>query len=151
MNDQIPPEALLADVPPPIRRSAERLRRIVRRALPDAIERVRPGWRLIGYDVPIGRRTRYVAWILPEPAHVHLGFEHGILLDDPARRLRGAHLRLKQVRFLTFRQTIDVPEPEIVAFLRAAADAALLPVAIRSNLAREAFANDRDDPLPDDD
>ncbi|MEA2518542.1 MAG: hypothetical protein QOF49_622 [Chloroflexota bacterium] len=147
----LPPEALLADVPPPIRRTAERLRAIVRRALPDAVECVRPGWHLIGYDVPVGRRTRYVAWILPEPKHIHLGFEHGILLADPKRRLRGAHLELKRVRFLTFRPTIDIPDRELVAFLRGAADVALLPPAIRTGLAREAWANAGEDALPDDD
>lgn len=150
MNDPFPPEALLADYPPPIVRTAERLRRIVRRALPDAIERVRTGWRLIGYDVPAGgQRTRYVAWILPKPAHIHLGFEHGILLADPERRLRGAHLRLKRVRYFTFRPLIDVSDKELIAFLRDAAEVALLPTDVRTGLAREAWANPEDHPLPD--
>ena len=36
-------------------------------AKPEGIERVRTGWRLIGYDLPVGRRTRYFAWVAPEP------------------------------------------------------------------------------------
>lgn len=154
MDDPLPAEVLLADYPPPIRQTADRLRRLVRKALPTSIERVRPGWRLIGYDVPVGRRTRYVAWILPEPVHIHLGFEHGILLPDPDLRLRGAHLKLKRVRYYTFRPAIDVPEGEIVAFLRAAADLALLPRAARAALAAgvlEAVEADRDGPPTDDD
>ena len=72
--DPIPPDALLADYPADIRAGAETLRAVVRRAVPDAIERVRGGWRLIGYEVPIGRRSRYFAYIAPEPIHLHLGF-----------------------------------------------------------------------------
>ncbi len=33
---------------------AERLRSLVRETLPDSTERVRAGWRIIGYDVPVG-------------------------------------------------------------------------------------------------
>lgn len=101
--DPIPPEALLAACPPSIAALAERLREIVQATLPDALERVRPGWRLIGYDVPTGpRRTRYVCFILPEVEHVHLGFEQGVLMRDPDRLLEGAGIT-KRVRWLTFR------------------------------------------------
>jgi hypothetical protein len=65
--DPFPPEALLAPYPPGHKDVANALRRLVKRAVPDAIERVRPGWGLIGYDVPVGRRTRYFAFIWPEP------------------------------------------------------------------------------------
>jgi hypothetical protein len=133
--DPIPADLFLDGYPPAIRASADRLRALVRRAVPEAIEAVRPGWRLIGYDVPVGRRTRYFAWILPEPAHVHLGFEHGILLPDPDRILRGAHLRLKRVRFFTFKTGIDVPDRILIEFTRAAADLALLPKSARAGLA----------------
>jgi hypothetical protein len=107
--DQLPPEALLADYPSPIRLIAERLRTIVRSARPDATERVRPGWRLIGFDLPLGRRTVYFAYVAPEVEHVHLGFEHGWAMRDPERLLLGAGIT-KQVRWLTFRpgEPIDV-------------------------------------------
>jgi hypothetical protein len=133
--DPIPPEIFLNDYSPQIRSTAERLRRIVRRAVPDAIEAVRPGWRLIGYDVRVGRRTRFFAWIWPESAHVHFGFEHGILLPDPGRILQGAHLKLKKVRYFTFKAGVDVPERVLIDFTRAAANLALLPRAARAGLA----------------
>ena len=107
--DAIPPEALLADYPADIREGAETLRAIVRRIVPDAIERVRGGWRLIGYEVPIGRRSRYFAYIAPEPIHLHLGFEYGAWMADPDRRLEGAHLKLRKVRFLTFQTRTTDP------------------------------------------
>lgn len=138
MDDAIPAEAFLEPYPPAIRAGAERLRALVRRAVPDAIEAVRPGWRLIGYDVPDGRRTRYFAYVAPEPAHVHLGFEHGALLADPEGLLQGAHLGLRKVRYLTFAPDVDLPDDVLLGFIRAAADIALLPAEARAGLALEA-------------
>jgi hypothetical protein len=96
----IPPEALLAGYSGPIIDLAEGLRAVVRQAIPDRIEAVRPGWRLIGFDLPIGRRTAFFAWIMPEAIHVHLGFPQGFLLDDQAGRLGGAG-EAKRARWLT--------------------------------------------------
>jgi hypothetical protein len=147
VNDELPVDAFLDDFPPGMRATAQELRRIVRSAVPDAIEHVLGGWRLIRYTVPVGRRrTRMFASIGPEPVHVHLFLEYGVLVPDPDRLLEGAHLRLKRVRFLTFAPEIDVPEPAIVAFLRAAAGVALLPAD-----ARRALGDARAEPVATDD
>lgn len=61
--EPIPPELFLAGYSDGIRATADRLRAIVRRAAPEVVERVRPGWRLIGYDLPVGRRTVYFAFV----------------------------------------------------------------------------------------
>jgi hypothetical protein len=106
-RDAIPVEALLADFPPSHVAVAERLRSIVLGAVPSAIERVRPGWRLIGYDLPRRRGTTFFAWIWPEPEHVHLGFPLGILMSDPDRAMRGDGIT-KQARWLTYRSTEEV-------------------------------------------
>lgn len=135
VDDTLPVEAFLESYPPAIRTAADRLRALVRRAVPDAIEAVRPGWRLIGYDVPEGRRTRYFAYIAPEHAHVHLGFEHGVLLADPDGHLQGASLGLRKVRYLTFAPDVNVADDILLGFVRAAADVALLPAAARAGLA----------------
>jgi hypothetical protein len=119
--DTIPPEAFLDSYPDDIRAPAEVLRTVVRRAVPDALERVRLGWRLIGYDLPVGRRSVFFAFVAPEPIHVHLGFEHGIFMADPGRVLEGAHLRLKKVRFVTFRPGDAIPEAVLVELTREAA------------------------------
>ena len=97
----MPPEALLADYPPPHREIANRLRSVVVDTVPDAIERVRPGWRLIGYDLPVKGRGAMFAWIWLEPEHVHLGFPYGVLMDDPRGLLRGAGIT-KLARWLTY-------------------------------------------------
>jgi hypothetical protein len=118
--DPLPVEAFLDSYHGPIRDTAERLRRLVRQVEPGAIERVREGWRIIGYDLRVGRRTRYFAWIGPEPRHVHIGFQRGVLMADPQRRLRGAHLHLKNVRYLTFTSADQIDDREVIAFIREA-------------------------------
>lgn len=138
MDDAIPVDASLEPYPASIRATADRLRGLVLRAVADAIEAVRPGWRLMGYDVPDGRRARSFAYIAPEPAHVHLGFEHGALLADPDGRLQGASLGLRRVRYLTFAPDVDIADDILLGFIRAAADIALLPVAARAGVALEA-------------
>jgi hypothetical protein len=139
MTESMPIEAFLESYPEPIRIAAERLRRLVLRAEPGAIERVREGWRIIGYNVPVGPRTRYFGWIGPEPKHVHIGFEHGVLMADPNRRLEGAHLRLKKVRYLTFTSVDQIDDREILAFVRDAVRIATLSRAERMGLAAEAW------------
>jgi len=139
VDDAVPPEAFLAGYPDEIRALAEVLRSVVRRAAPDAIERVRPGWRLIGYDVPVGRRSVYFVFVAPEPIHVHLGFEHGIFMADPDRRLEGAHLRLKKVRFTTYEPGDVIPEEAMVELTQEAAR-----IAVMSREERFALALDRD-------
>jgi len=126
--EPIPPELFLSGYPTEIRDIAERLCSVVHEAVPEAIERVRTGWRLIGYDVPVGRRTRYFAFVAPEPEHVHLGFEYGAWMTDPDDLLQGAHLNLRKVRFVTYASGDSIPTEALVRYTReAAALAALRP------------------------
>jgi hypothetical protein len=140
--DSIPPEALLAAYPPSMQSIAERLRTIVRATIPDALERVRSGWRLIGYDVPATprRRAAYFAYIAPEDGHVHLGFEHGWAMRDPRRHLLGAGIT-RQVRWLTFRSVDEIDAAACANLLREAAAVALLP---RSDRAFRTMATDNE-------
>lgn len=121
-----PPELFLSTYPAPIGATAERLREVVLDAVPEAIERVRSGWRLIGYDVPVGRRTRYFAFVAPEPGHVHLGFEYGVWMADPEGILLGAHLALRKVRFVTYEPGDAIPVESLVRYTREAAEIATL-------------------------
>ena len=123
MIDTVPPEALLATYPEPMRRIGEDLRTLVRREMPDAIERVRTGWRIIGYDVPAGRRSAYFCWIMPEAVHVHLGFVYGVVMDDPDRLLEGRTVR---ARWVTFRPGESLDSPKLSRLVHEAARVALL-------------------------
>lgn len=125
----MPVEALLDGYPTPMRDIAEQLRLIVRRAVPDSIERVRAGWRLIGYDLPVRGRGGYFAYVAPEIGHVHLGFEHGVRLADPDGVLLGAGIT-RQVRWLTFVPGDPVDEPMLVALVREAARVTGVPRSI---------------------
>jgi hypothetical protein len=120
--DDLPVAALLADYPEPMRDVAEALRGVVRRAMPEVIERVRPGWRVVGYDVRIGRRTAYFAWIMPQREHVHLGFVHGDALDDPAQLL-GSEPGVR-ARWATVCPGDPIDEPGLAALLYQAASVA---------------------------
>jgi len=118
MTEGPPVEALLDSYPLPHRRIAERLREIVTDAAPEAIERVRPGWQLIGYDLPVAkRRTRFAIWIWVQPEHVHLGFVRGVLMDDPERRLQGRG-ETKLARWLTFEPGAKLDVRELRGLVR---------------------------------
>ena len=114
--ESIPPDLFLDGYPDGIRDLADGLRDVVHEAVPEAIERVRIGWRLIGYDIPVGRRTRYFAFVAPEPEHVHLGFEYGVWMTDPDSLLFGAHLKLRKVRFVTYEPGDTIPTDALVGY-----------------------------------
>ncbi|MEO7664534.1 MAG: DUF1801 domain-containing protein [Candidatus Limnocylindrales bacterium] len=112
--DAMPTEELLERASPPMREVAEWLRAIVRRTLPQAQERVRPGWGILGYDLPIDRRrTAFVAWIWAQPEHVHLGFPQGFLMRDPAGILDGAGVT-KRARWTTHLPSDRLPEVTVI-------------------------------------
>ncbi len=132
----MPREALLESYPPAMRALAERLRTIVLRAVPDAVERVRPGWRLVGYDVPAGGGTSYFAYVAPEVEHVHLGFEWGVLMHDPGAVLIGEGIT-RRVRWLTFRSGDPVRASVLAPLIREAARVAVLPRSERVGRVRD--------------
>jgi hypothetical protein len=135
MTDELPAEFLLDGFPPAIRDTGRALRSLILGKIPGAVETVRPGWRWIAYSLPDGRRVRNFAWIGPERKHIHLGFEHGILLADPEHVLQGAQERLKKFRYFTFEPAIDIDEAILIDYLERAAELAVLPSAARRALA----------------
>lgn len=96
------PNATAADVLRPfsarVRATAEKLRRLVVQAIPTATEHPYVGWKGIGYRDP---QAGYFAGVFPQPDHVRLLFEHGVVLDDPDGILQGDGVR--QVRWIVVR------------------------------------------------
>ena len=135
MRDDLPAQFLLDTFPTGIRDTGRALRSLILAAVPGTVEAVRPGWRWIAYSLPEKRRIRNFAWIGPERRHIHLGFEHGVLLADPEHLLQGAQEKLRKFRYVTFEPAIDVDEAILVDYLRRAAELALMPSEARSALA----------------
>jgi hypothetical protein len=108
-------DELVAPLSPPRQETFEVLRELVRRVVPGAHEAVRTGWRLIGYRAPVGRRDVYFGFIMPEPHHVHLGFEYGTAMRDPEGVLQGAGRR---VRYVTMTRPDEIPVSILEALVR---------------------------------
>lgn len=108
--------AVLARCSPEGRGIAERCRLRILDLVPHAVERLRPGWGLIGYDAP-----HYFAFLDAGPASVRLGFEWGVQLPDPEGILEGSGRR---VRLRTLRTVEDVENPALAALILQAADIA---------------------------
>lgn len=140
-------DSFLSFYPPAIVRQVDVLRRLVRQVAADTVERLRPGWRLIGYDLPITRDGTYFAYIAPEQHHAHLGFEHGTLMSDPQQVLQGAHLNLRKVRYLTFLPTQRIPARLVLALVREAARVAALSRGERQVLAASHHGDGRAEPV----
>jgi hypothetical protein len=113
-------EELLAEYPANVRAVAERLRRAILAALPDAEERVLPGWRALGYRHP---EAGHVGALFPGNDEVKLYLEYGADLVAPRGVLLG---ETKQTRYLRFVRESQVRPrdlaPLLVAALLAAAD-----------------------------
>jgi hypothetical protein len=106
-------QEFLGEFAPPLRRLAETARARILSTVPQATERVRPGWRLIGYNAPA-----YFAFISVERDHLRIGFEWGVMLTNHAGLLEGAG---SQVRYVAIRTVSDVKRAELRALLLSAA------------------------------
>src|SRR5262245_32589965 len=131
-SENVAIELFIAGFPWRIQTLAQRLRTVVRSVLPEADERMRPGWRVINYHLPVGkRRTREVAWIMVEPVHVHLGFSYGAWMRDADTRLEGRQEHLRKVRYVTFEPGATIPKARMRSLLLEAYDVAMLSQAER--------------------
>jgi hypothetical protein len=106
-------QEFLREFAPHLRRLAETARERILSTVPHATERVRPGWRLIGYNAPA-----YFAFISLERDHLRIGFEWGIMLTNYSGLLEGNG---SQVRYVVIRCVRDVKRAELRALLVSAA------------------------------
>ena len=119
------PEQFLSGFSPAIQEHANQLRQLIKQTIPNLVEAVYPGWRLIGYREIDGRRSRYFCYIAPLADRVQLGFEYGVHLSDPAGLLEG---RGSQVRYVTVRSADDIRPAEIAGLI---GEAALVAATLR--------------------
>ncbi len=134
-TETMPVDVFLESYPPPMREIADRLRVILKRATPEASERVRLGWRLLAYDLPIKRHGAYFAWIGAEKTHVHIGFPKGVLMDDPRHVMKGAGIT-KFARWLTYVPGQPIDEEQVTELVLESARVAVIPKGLGLQLAR---------------
>ena len=106
------PDDLFYGFPHPVPDICWRLRDLVAEVSPDAVEKVRPGWRLLGFDL-----NEYFCAVAPQKDHARLLFERGAELADPDGHLQGTGT---QVRWLQFSEESDIDEDVVRSFVRAA-------------------------------
>lgn len=114
-------ESFLRHFSPEVRELANRARELVRAAVPQALERLYPGWQLVGYRVPVPRGTRYFAFVQPRSDEVLVGFELGVLLTRHRDLLQGSGT---QVRYVALRPGRRVPAAKLTVLIREAAELA---------------------------
>jgi hypothetical protein len=107
--DGIPVEVFLNGFAPPIRDLAHALRTAVLRVTPDASERVRLGWSVVGFDLPVRRGPAFFAWVYPQREHVHLGFPQGDRMEPRPGLLDGAGIT-KRARWITYEPGDEIDE-----------------------------------------
>jgi hypothetical protein len=108
------PQDILKDHTPAIRALVERLRRMIRETVPEAVESANPVWHSLSYHHP---RGGYFCGVFPQHDLVSLAFEFGVLLPDPERLLKGTG---KQVRYVRIRQAKDIRVRPLKKLLQAA-------------------------------
>jgi hypothetical protein len=113
----VSPEHILKDHDLQIRAIAEKLRTIIKNAVPNVTEKAYPGWHGIGY---IQKQAGYFCCIFPREDRVSLAFEYGAFLPDPDKLLILPPTSSKRVRYADMYTGQDVREDEIVALLHAA-------------------------------
>ncbi|WP_202638486.1 DUF1801 domain-containing protein [Bailinhaonella thermotolerans] len=92
------------------------VRGVVRAAMPDAQEKVWPGWHGFGYHHP---GAGYVCGVFPRERAVSLFFEYGERLPDPARILTPSGRRGRSV---VLDRPGQVPEDRLTALIDAAVE-----------------------------
>jgi hypothetical protein len=99
-------------------------RDLIRSTLPDVIEKVIIGWRVIGYRIQSERKSIYFCCIAPQKKEndVLLGFEYGIAMRDPKKIMEG---KGTQVRFVRMRQKDQHPEEDLIWLIEEAARIAI--------------------------
>ncbi|MGE5249622.1 MAG: DUF1801 domain-containing protein [Bacteroidota bacterium] len=109
-------ESLLTTNSPEAQELARALRELVMKTLPDAREKIHPGWGVADYypGEPQGRGALSIG---PQKKYVNLYFMNGVDLPDPTGLLTGSGKRLRHVKIKTAE---DLRNPALADLIRAA-------------------------------
>ena len=109
-----PVEKFLAAYDPEVQAIALGLRALMLRLVPEAEEKVHPGWKTIAY----GRSKKFCA-ISPHKAWVNLQFHSGSALGDSSNLLEGTGKSMRHVKVATLN---DVKKRGLAKLIREAAE-----------------------------
>ncbi|MBI1805737.1 MAG: DUF1801 domain-containing protein [Ignavibacteria bacterium] len=115
-------EEFLKPYPLRIQRLSQCLCALIKNTVPDLVEIVYGGWRLIGYRVIERKKSHYFCYVAPFEDHVQLGFEYGTLLSDPNHLLTGKGTQVRQV---VIRRAHDISTEKLSMLIAEAAMVAL--------------------------
>ncbi len=119
-------QKLLATTSPELRALALRVRKVVRSIAPDAIEKVYPGWCVIGYSHDGSMKGSFCG-IGPAKEYVGVYIHRGGDLDDPAGILEGAGRTMRHVKVRTAK---DADQHALRALIAASAKLTRAEVAL---------------------
>jgi hypothetical protein len=91
-------EDVFADAAPGVAETARTVRSLVRTRHPDVVEIARPGERAVSFGFGERKMTEAYAYVMPQRAHLNLGFFRGTSLPDPAGLLEGTGKALRHVK-----------------------------------------------------
>jgi len=100
-------DTFLKGYPPPVREIAVKARETILSVLPDATEKVYPGWKVIQYAAGADMKAVF-AVISPQRERVNLGLANGVDLPDPDGLLEGDGKAIRHVK-LTSPQAASAP------------------------------------------
>jgi hypothetical protein len=90
-------DTFLKGYPPPVREIAVKAREVILSVMPDATEKVYPGWKVIQYGTGADMKAVFAA-ISPQRERVNLGLANGVDLEDPDGLLEGDGKAIRHVK-----------------------------------------------------
>jgi hypothetical protein len=100
-------DTFLKGYPPPVREIAVKAREVILSVLPQATEKVYPGWKVIQYGAGADMKSVF-AVISPQRERVNLGLANGVDLEDPDGLLEGDGKAIRHVK-LTSPEAASAP------------------------------------------
>ena len=90
-------DTFLKGYPPPVREIAVKAREVILSVVPNATEKVYPGWKVIQYGTAADMKSVFAA-ISPQRERVNLGLANGVDLPDPDGLLEGDGKAIRHVK-----------------------------------------------------
>jgi Domain of unknown function (DU1801) len=106
-------DTFLKGYPPPVREIAVKAREVILSVMPDATEKVYPGWKVIQYGAGADMKSVFAA-ISPQRERVNLGLANGVDLDDPDGLLEGDGKAIRHVKLTSLEAAAAPAVKELV-------------------------------------